>query len=108
MESRPFSFPDSAMTEEEQKIIDTSLGQARTLHDNLRGMWDGDTLASFYYGVISGTIARNGPEVAKALSAMLTEVYANTAKSHVDLGKLANGFANGKTDSAPAAPEPSA
>ncbi|MBF9220357.1 hypothetical protein [Hymenobacter ruricola] len=86
------------MTPEEQKIIDASLDQARRLHDNLRGIWDGDTLATFYYSVISGTIARNGPEVAKALGAMLTEVYTNTAKSHVDLGKLANGFANGKTE----------
>lgn len=83
------------MTPEEQKIIDTSLNQARSLHDNLRNMWDSDTLATFYYGVISGTIARNGPEVAQALTAMLTEVYTNTAKSHVDLGKLANGFATG-------------
>ncbi|UOQ96004.1 hypothetical protein MUN81_12095 [Hymenobacter sp. 5317J-9] len=81
------------MTESDQKIIDTSLEQARALHDNLRGMWDGDALATFYYGVISGTMARGGPEVAKALSAMLIEVYTNTARSHVDLGKLANGFA---------------
>lgn len=88
------------MTEEEQKIIDTSLDQARSLHENIRQMWDGDTMATFYYGVISGTIARSGPEVAKALTAMLTEVYANTAKSHVDLGKLANGFANGSSNSA--------
>ena len=92
------------MTTEEQKIIDTSLEQARKLHDNMRQMWDGDTLASFYYGVISGAIARSGPDVAKALTAMLTEVYANTAKSHVDLGKLANGFANGRPE-APAAPD---
>ncbi|MDO7847488.1 hypothetical protein Q5H92_14045 [Hymenobacter sp. M29] len=90
------------MNESEQKIINTSLDQARTLHENIRQMWDGDTLATFYYGVISGAIARSGPEVAKALSVMLTEVYANTAKSHVDLGKLANGFANGKNDSSPA------
>ncbi|MBD2721269.1 hypothetical protein [Hymenobacter armeniacus] len=81
------------MTETDQKIIDTSLEQARALHDNLRGMWDGDALAAFYYRVISGTMARSGPEVAKALSGMLTEVYTNTARSHIDLGKLANGFA---------------
>ncbi|MDO7851803.1 hypothetical protein [Hymenobacter convexus] len=93
------------MNESEQKIIDTSLDQARTLHENIRQMWDGDTLATFYYGVISGTIARNGPEVAKALSAMLAEVYANTTKSHVDLGKLANGFANGQTDGSSATVE---
>lgn len=86
------------MTETDQKIINASLDQARKLHDNLRNMWDGDTLASFYYSVVSGTIARSGPEVAQALTAMLTEVYTNTAKSHVDLGKLANGFANGKTE----------
>jgi hypothetical protein len=92
------------MTEEEQKTIDTSLEQARKLHDNVRQMWDGDTLATFYYSVISGAIARSGPDVARALSAMLTEVYANTAKSHVDLGKLAHGFANGRTD-APTAPD---
>jgi hypothetical protein len=76
------------MTPEEQKIINTTLDQARTLHTNLQGMWDGDALATFYYSVISGTIARNGPEVAKALSDMLTEIYANTAKSHQDLGRL--------------------
>jgi hypothetical protein len=85
------------MTPEEQKIINTSLEQARTLHDNLRGMWDGDTLATFYYSVISGTIARNGPDVAKALSVMLTEIYTNTAKSHTDLGKLTNGFSGNST-----------
>jgi len=89
------------MTQTDQKITDTSLEQVRSLHENIRQMWDGDTMATFYYGVISGTIARSGPEVAKALTAMLTEVYANTAKSHVDLGKLANGFADGR----PAAPD---
>jgi hypothetical protein len=88
------------MTPEEQKIIDASLNQAATLHDNLRNMWDGDAMATFYYSVISGTIARSGPEVAQALTAMLTEVYTNTAKSHVDLGRLANGFGTG---AAPAA-----
>ena len=94
------------MTESDQKIVTASLDQARILHDNLRGMWDGDTLATFYYSVISGTIARNGPEVAKALAAMLTELYANTARAHVDLGKLANGFATGmpgEGNSSPAA-----
>jgi hypothetical protein len=85
------------MTPEEQKIIDTSLDQVRTLHTNISNMWDGDTRATFYYSVLSGTIARNGPEVAQAITAMLTEIYSNTAKSHVDLGKLANGFANGNT-----------
>ena len=86
------------MTAEEQKIIDTSLEQARSLHANISNMWDADTRSAFYYSVLSGTIARNGPEVAQALTAMLTEVYGNTARSHADLGKLANGFANGKPD----------
>ena len=83
------------MTSEEQKIIDTSLEQVKSLHANIGNMWDGDTRAAFYYSVLSGTIARNGADVAQAITAMLTEVYGNTAKSHVDLGKLANGFANG-------------
>ena len=84
-----------AMTAEEQKIIDTSLEQLRTLHQNISTMWDSDTRATFYYGVLSGAVARNGAAVAQALTAMLTEVYTNTARSHVDLGKLANGFAGG-------------
>jgi hypothetical protein len=89
------------MTEADQKIINTSLDQVRTLHENISGMWDGDAVASFYYNVLSGTIARNGAEVAHALTAMLTEIYANTAKAHVDLGKLSNGFVagNGPTSS---------
>lgn len=88
------------MTAEEQKIIDTSLDQARSLHANISQMWDGDTSAAFYYSVLSGAIARNGPEVAQAITAMLTEVYANTARSHTDLGKLSNGFAGGTTPTA--------
>ena len=83
------------MTTEEQKIIDTSLEQMRTLHQNISTMWDSDAQAAFYYSVLSGTVARNGVEVAQALTAMLTEVYTNTARSHVDLGKLANGFPAG-------------
>ena len=83
------------MTAEEQKTIDTSLEQMRTLHQNISTMWDSDTRATFYYSVLSGAVARNGAAVAQALTAMLTEVYTNTARSHVDLGKLANGFAGG-------------
>ncbi|MDB5234053.1 MAG: hypothetical protein JWR44_1046 [Hymenobacter sp.] len=86
------------MTKTDQEIIDASLRQVQTLHKNVSSLWDGDTLATFYYSIISGTIARNGPEVAQALTAMLTEVYANTTKSHTDLGKLANGFSYGKPD----------
>ena len=88
------------MTESDQKIIDTSLNQVRALHENISSMWGGDACAAFYYSVLSGTIARNGPAVAQALTAMLTEVYANTARSHADLGKLTAGFAGGPTDSA--------
>ncbi|GAB3308365.1 hypothetical protein ACFQT0_16740 [Hymenobacter humi] len=80
------------MTEADQKIIDASLAHVRTLHTNMSSMWDGDTLASFYYNVISGTMARNNPDVARALMAMLSEVYENTAKSRVELGKLTAGF----------------
>lgn len=76
----------------DQKLIDASLEHVRVLHKNISSMWDGDALATFYYSVIAGAIARNGPEVAQALTATLTEVYANTAKSHVDLGKLTSGF----------------
>lgn len=83
------------MTDTDQKIIEQTLEQARTLHENARRMWDGNSLATFYYSVLAGAVARSGPEVARAISAQLTEVYANTAKSHVDLGKLANGFAAG-------------
>jgi hypothetical protein len=91
--SLPLSlFPFDPMTEADQKIIDASLAHVRTLHTNMRSMWDGDTLTSFYYNVISGTIARNNPDVARALMAMLSEVYENTAKSHVELGKLTTGF----------------
>ena len=86
------------MTQTDQKIIDASIAQISNLHANISNMWDGETRAMFYYSVLSGTIARNGPEVAHAITAMLTEIYANTAKSHTDLGKLANGFANVNTD----------
>lgn len=86
------------MTQTDQKIIDASIAQVRSLHENISKMWDADTRAMFYYSVVAGAIARNGPEVAQALTTMLTEVFANTAKSHADLGKLANGFANGSTD----------
>jgi len=91
------------MTAEEQKIIDASLEQAQTLHANISGTWDGDTIASFYYNVLSGTIARNGPEVAQAITAMLTEVYASTARSHADLGRLTSGFVASKPNPNPAA-----
>lgn len=86
------------MTEADQKIINTSLDQVRTLHENISGLWDGDTRAAFYYSVVAGAIARNGPEVAQALTAALTEVFASTARSHEALGKLASGFANGQPD----------
>ena len=81
------------MTPSEQKIIDDSLEHVRNLHKNISSMWDSDTLSTFYYSVISGTIARSGPEVAQALMATLTEVYGSTAKSHVELGQLTKGFA---------------
>ena len=92
------------MTEADQKIIDASLAHVRTLHTNMSSMWDGDTLASFYYNVISGTMARNNPDVARALMAMLSEVYENTAKSRVELGKLTLGF--GPTASGQSATKP--
>ena len=80
------------MTHSEHKIIDDSLEQVRALHKNISSMWDSDTLSAFYYSVISGAIARSGPEVAQALVATLTEVYSSTAKSHVELGQLTKGL----------------
>ncbi|ALW86170.1 hypothetical protein AUC43_14365 [Hymenobacter sedentarius] len=85
------------MTQSDQKSIDDALEHLRNLHHNASSMWDSDTLATFYYSVIGGTIARNGPEVAKALMATLTEVYTSTAKSHVELGQLTKGFASNTT-----------
>ena len=80
------------MSKADQKSIDSSLAQLQSLHKNLGSMWEGDALASFYYSVLSGTVARNSPEVAQAIMAMLTEVYENTARAHTDLGKLTQGF----------------
>ena len=80
------------MSKADQKSIDSSLAQLQSLHKNLGSMWEGDAMASFYYSVLSGTVARNSPEVAQAIMAMLTEVYENTARAHTDLGKLTQGF----------------
>lgn len=81
------------MSASEHKSIDSSLAQLQNLHHNMSSMWDGDALAAFYYSVISGTVARNSPEVAQAIMGMMTEVYENTARSHTNLGKLTQGFA---------------
>ena len=80
------------MSKTDQKSIDSSLTHLQSLHKNLGRMWEGDALASFYYSVLSGTVARNSPEVARAIMTMLTEVYENTARAHTDLGKLTQGF----------------
>ncbi|MBF9238919.1 hypothetical protein I2I05_16060 [Hymenobacter sp. BT683] len=82
------------MTEADQKLIDSTLGQMRALHTNMGTMWDGDAIAAFYYNVLTGAIARNGPELARPLMEILTEVYENTAKSHVDLGRLTTGLSS--------------
>jgi hypothetical protein len=80
------------MNQTDQKIIDTSLDQLKAVHDNMGRLWDAETMAAFYYSVLSGTVARNGPEVAQAVTAMLTELFDSAAKSHASLGKLTNGF----------------
>jgi hypothetical protein len=51
-------------------------------------LWDADTIIAFYYRVLSGTIARNGPEVAKAITDMLTQNFDNTTKAHANLSGL--------------------
>jgi hypothetical protein len=76
----------------DQKIIDTTLEQLQAVHANMGRLWDAETMATFYYSVLSGTIARNGPAVANAVANMLTEVFDNAAKSHASLGSLTNGF----------------
>lgn len=80
------------MNQTDQKIIDTTLDQLKSVHANMGRLWDAETMATFYYNVISGTIARNGPEVAKPLADMLTQVFDSTAKSNASLGGLTNGF----------------
>ena len=82
------------MDKTDQKIIDTTLDQLRGVHENMGRLWDAETMASFYYNVLSGTIARNGPDVAQAIARMLTEVFDNATKSHANLGGLTNGFPN--------------
>ncbi|MCC2544820.1 hypothetical protein LJY25_00050 [Hymenobacter sp. BT175] len=76
------------MTETERKNIDTSLEQVRKLHANISQLWDAETTANFYYQVLSGTIARNGPDVAKAITEMLNEQFDNTRRAHSDLGRV--------------------
>ncbi len=85
------------MTKTDQKTIDTALQQLQKVHANMGKLWDADTMASFYYNVLSGTMARNGPEVATALAAMLTEVFASATKANANLGHLTNGFPNSGT-----------
>jgi hypothetical protein len=80
------------MTEADQKLIDASLEHVRVLHNNMSSMWDADAIAAFYYSVVTGLIARNGSEVARPVMDMLSEVYENTAKSHINLGRLTTGF----------------
>jgi hypothetical protein len=84
----------ATMDKTEQKIIDTSLAQLKSVHENMGRLWDAETMATFYYRVVSGTIARNGPEVAQALSSMLSEVFDSAAKANASLGGLTNGFPN--------------
>ncbi|TGE28524.1 hypothetical protein [Hymenobacter metallicola] len=72
----------------DRKIVDTSLDQLRSLHQNIGKLWPADTLAAFYYEVLSGTIARHGPEVAQAISAILSEKFDNASKAHASLGQL--------------------
>ncbi len=80
------------MTEADQKLIDTSLAQMQALHTNISSLWDSDAIAAFYHNVLTSAVARNGPELARPLMEILTEVYENTAKSHVDLGRLTAGL----------------
>jgi hypothetical protein len=79
------------MTKTEQKIIDTSLDQLRGVHENMGRLWDADTISNFYYQVLTGTIARHGPEVAQAVTHMLSEKFDNLTKAHANLGRLAGG-----------------
>ncbi|MBD2768419.1 hypothetical protein IC235_10995 [Hymenobacter sp. BT664] len=80
------------MTHSDQQTIDTTLNQLRAVHANMGNLWDAETMATFYYSVLSGTVARNGPEVAKAISSMTAEVFDNASKSHANLGSLTNGL----------------
>ena len=82
------------MTDSDQKIIDTSLEQLKSVHANMGNLWDAETMATFYYSLLSGTIARNGPDVARAVTAMLSELFDSASKSHANLGNLTNGFPN--------------
>lgn len=82
------------MNQTDQKIIETSLDQLKSVHANMGNLWDAETMATFYYSVLSGTIARNGADVARAVSGMLTELFDSASKSHANLGSLTNGFPN--------------
>jgi hypothetical protein len=80
------------MNPTDQKTIDVTLEQLRSVHANMGRLWDADTMATFYYSVLSGCVARNGPDVARAVSTMLNEVFDNAAKTHASLGSLTNGL----------------
>ena len=80
------------MTHSDQQTIDTTLNQLRAVHANMGNLWSAETMATFYYSVLSGTVARNGPEVAKAIGNMVTEVFDNASKSNANLGSLTNGL----------------
>ncbi|MCB2377071.1 hypothetical protein LGH70_05730 [Hymenobacter sp. BT635] len=82
----------------DRNIIDTSLDQLRSLHQNIGQLWPADTLAAFYYEVLTGSIARNGPEVAQAISAILSEKFDNATKAHASLGQIGM---NGPTGDSP-------
>jgi hypothetical protein len=92
MANQAFLTYSATMDQTDQKIIDTSLDQLKGVHANMGRLWDAETMATFYYSVLSGTIARNGPDVAKALSDMLTELFDSATKAHASLGNLTNGF----------------
>jgi hypothetical protein len=83
------------MTHSDQQTIDTTLDQLRAVHANMGSLWDADTMATFYYSVLSGTVARNGPEVAKAIGDMVSELFDNAAKAHANLGSLTKGLSSG-------------
>jgi hypothetical protein len=85
------------MNATDQTIIDTSLEQLRSVHENMGQLWDADTIIAFYYRVLSSTIARNGPDVAKAITDMLSQNFDNTTKAHAALGML--GSSGTATDS---------
>jgi hypothetical protein len=80
------------MNHSDRQTIDTTLHQLRTVHANLGNLWDADTMATFYYSVLSGTVARNGPEVAQAIGDMVRELFDNATKAHANLGSLTNGL----------------